>query len=86
MGLGTSVGLRLMMEIQGIDRSTEAKGDTETEGYPETLATVGAAEFDGSWWCWGFGERSMELGFRGSDKNEEFSAIWISDSLSTVRI
>jgi hypothetical protein len=49
MGLGTSVGLRLMMVVQGIDRSTEVKGDTATEGCPEILATVGAAEFDGSW-------------------------------------
>jgi hypothetical protein len=37
-----------MMVVQGIDRSTEAKGDTATEGSTETLATVGAAEFVGS--------------------------------------
>jgi hypothetical protein len=41
------------MVFQGIDQSTEAKGETETEGYPETLATVGAAEFVGSWCCCG---------------------------------
>jgi hypothetical protein len=56
---GTSVGLRSMM-AQGIDRSTEAKGETETEGYPETIATVGVSESIGSQcsgidlWYWGF--------------------------------
>jgi hypothetical protein len=43
-----SVGLRSMVVIEGIDRSTEAKRDTETEGCSETIATVGVVAFDGS--------------------------------------
>jgi hypothetical protein len=42
------VGLRSMVVIEGIDRSTEAKGEAETEGCSETIATVGAVAFDGS--------------------------------------
>jgi hypothetical protein len=37
-----------MVLAQGFNHSTEAKGETETEGYPGTLATVGVAAFDGS--------------------------------------
>jgi hypothetical protein len=36
------------MEIQGIEGSTEAKSDTETNGFSETLAAGGAAVFEGS--------------------------------------
>jgi hypothetical protein len=37
-----------MVVIEGIDRSTEAKGEIETEGFSGTIATVGAVAFDGS--------------------------------------
>jgi hypothetical protein len=41
------VGLRSMVVIEGIDRSTEAKGETETEGCSEAMGTAGAVAFDG---------------------------------------
>jgi hypothetical protein len=41
------VGLRSMVVIEGIDRSTEAKGKTETEGCSGTIATAGAVAVDG---------------------------------------
>jgi hypothetical protein len=37
-----------MVVIEGIDRSTEAKGGDEAERCSETIATAGAIEFDGS--------------------------------------
>lgn len=36
------------MVVQGIDCSTEARGETETEGRSETLANGGAAVVEGS--------------------------------------
>jgi hypothetical protein len=48
------VGLRSMVVIEGIDRSTEAKG--ETEGCSGTIATAGAVAFDGGQWCCGFSD------------------------------
>jgi hypothetical protein len=37
-----------MVVTEGIDRSTEAKGETEAEGCSETIATAGVVAFDGS--------------------------------------
>jgi hypothetical protein len=36
------------MVIEEVDRSTDTKGDTETEGCSEALVAGGAAEFVGS--------------------------------------
>jgi hypothetical protein len=47
MKQGIRVGLGALVAVQGLDRSAKAKGDTETEDYPETLATVEAAVFVG---------------------------------------
>jgi hypothetical protein len=41
------VGLRSMVVIEGSDRSTEAKRETETEGCSGTIATLGAIKFKG---------------------------------------
>jgi hypothetical protein len=47
-GIWVSVGLGLMMVIEGVDRCAEANADAETEGRSEALVAGGAAEFVGS--------------------------------------